>query len=86
LCPREETCRRMSLTWGVEPVLVPAPTSTAHLVKLSGEAASKLLQVKGDDVLTIAAGTPYNVPGKTNLIKIEKVADALRGDAFVPGE
>ena len=70
----------MSLTWGVEPVLIPAPTCTAHLVRMSAEAAASILRAKGDDVLTIAAGTPYNVPGKTNLIKIEKVSDALRAD------
>jgi pyruvate kinase len=80
LCSSEETCRRMSLTWGVEPVLIPAPTCTAHLVRMSAEAAIAILRATGDDVLTIAAGTPYNVPGKTNLIKIEKVSDALRSD------
>jgi pyruvate kinase len=80
LCSSEETCRRMALSWGVEPVLVPAPTCTAQLVRLSGEAASNVLHAHGDDVLTIAAGTPYNVPGRTNLIKIEKVSDALRAD------
>jgi pyruvate kinase len=80
LCSTEETCRRMSLTWGVEPVLIPAPTCTAHLVRMSAEAATAILRASGDDVLTIAAGTPYNVPGKTNLIKIEKVSDALRAD------
>jgi hypothetical protein len=47
---------------------------------MSAEAAAAILRAKGDDVLTIAAGTPYNVPGKTNLIKIEKVSDALRAD------
>src|ERR1700720_3060604 len=41
LCTSEETCRRMSLTWGVEPALVPIITSTAHLVRLSAEAATK---------------------------------------------
>ena len=76
----------MSLTWGVEPVLVPPPTSTAHLVKLSGEAAAKILQAKDDDVLTITAGTPYNVPGRTNLIKIEKVAEALHAEVMMPQE
>ncbi|HEY0789433.1 MAG TPA: pyruvate kinase [Chthoniobacterales bacterium] len=86
LCSREEICRRMALTWGVESVLVPPLTGTAHLVKLSAEAAIEMLKAKPDDVLTIAAGTPYNMPGKTNLVKIEVIADALRVEAGNFGE
>jgi pyruvate kinase len=85
LCAGEQTCRRMALIWGVEPVLVPAPTGTAHLVRLSAEAASRVLKAQGDDVLAIVAGTPYNVPGRTNLIKVETVSDALRAEATRPG-
>ena len=86
LCSSPETCRRMSLLWGVEPVLVPPINGTAHLVKSSAEAAVKVLQAQPDDVLTIVAGTPYNVSGKTNLIKIEVVQDALKGEAKIFGE
>ena len=86
LCSSSETCRRMSLLWGVEPVLVPPIIGTAHLVKSSAEAAVKVLQAQPDDVLTIVAGTPYNVSGKTNLIKIEVVQDALKGEAKTFGE
>jgi pyruvate kinase len=86
LCSSPETCRRMSLTWGVEPVLVPIIMSTAHLVRLSAEAATKILKAQPDDVLAIAAGTPYNVAGKTNLIKVELVADGLKAEAQTFGE
>ena len=86
LCSSPETCRRMSLLWGVEPVLVPPISGTAHLVKSSAEAAVAVLQAQPDDVLTIVAGTPYNVSGKTNLIKIEVVQDALKGEAKTFGE
>src|SRR6202047_403789 len=86
LCTSEETCRRMSLTWGVEPALVPIITSTAHLVRLSAEAATKILKAQPDDVLAIAAGTPYNVTGKTNLIKVEVVAEGLKAEAQAFGE
>jgi hypothetical protein len=36
--------------------------------------------------LAIAAGTPYNVTGKTNLIKVEVVADGLKAEAQAFGE
>jgi pyruvate kinase len=86
LCSSPETCRRMSLIWGVEPVLAPPITGTANLVKESAEAAVKVLQAQPSDVLTIVAGTPYNVSGKTNLIKIELVEDGLRAEAKTFGE
>jgi pyruvate kinase len=86
LCSSPEICRRMSLTWGVEPALVPMIMSTAHLVRLSADAATKILKAQPDDVLAIAAGTPYNVTGKTNLIKVELVADALKAEAKAFGE
>ena len=66
--------------------MVPPISGTANLVKSSAEAAVKVLQAQPSDVLTIVAGTPYNVSGKTNLIKIEVVEDALKGEAKIFGE
>jgi pyruvate kinase len=80
LCSSKEICRRLSLTWGVEPELVPPLAGTAHLVKLSAEAAAKILKAEPDAVLTIVAGTPFNMPGKTNLIKVETVGNALKAE------
>ena len=70
----------MALSWGVQPVYSESIMGTAHLVKLSADAATRILGAKPEDVLTIVAGTPYNMPGKTNLIKVEKISDALRAD------
>ncbi|MBV9673368.1 MAG: pyruvate kinase [Verrucomicrobia bacterium] len=78
LCSEKAVCRKLSLTWGVEPVLVEPLTGTAHLVKLAAEAGIKYLAARGDDVIAIVAGTPFNISGKTNLIKIEKIADAMK--------
>ena len=71
----------MTLSWGVQPVHYESIAGTAHLVKLSADAAIRILGAKPDDVLTMVAGTPYNMPGKTNLIKVEQISDALRGDS-----
>ena len=80
LCSAKEVCRKMALSWGVQPVHSENIMGTAHLVKLSADAATRILGAKPEDVLTIVAGTPYNMPGKTNLIKVEKISDALRAD------
>jgi pyruvate kinase len=80
LCTSKEVCQRMALSWGVEPILVETIRGTAHLVRLSAEAATKYLNAVPDDTIIIVAGTPFNMPGKTNLIKAEKISDALRVD------
>jgi pyruvate kinase len=86
LCPSKNVCCRLALSWGVEPHLVPPLTGTAQLVRLSAEATTKSLKTDPEDVITIVAGTPYNVPGKTNLIKVEKIADALKAEPITFGE
>ena len=86
LCSSKEVCRRLTLSWGVRPLLFEPVAGTAHLVRLSVEAATKVLGAKPEDVLTIVAGTPYNMPGKTNLIKVEKISDALRAAQSEAGE
>jgi pyruvate kinase len=86
LCSSKEVCRRLTLSWGVRPMLYEPVMGTAHLVRLSVDAATKVLNAKAEDVLTIVAGTPYNMPGKTNLIKVEKIFDALRTDQGEAGE
>jgi pyruvate kinase len=86
LCSSKEVCRRLALSWGVKPLLYEPVAGTAHLVRLSVDAATKNAGAKPEDVLTIVAGTPYNMPGKTNLIKVEKISDALRADVGETGE
>src|ERR1700730_607218 len=86
LCSSNEVCRKLALSWGVEPTLVEPIGGTAHLVKLSAEAAMRILGAKMSDVLAITAGTPFNVAGKTNLIKVEQIGDALKADKASVGE
>jgi pyruvate kinase len=86
LCSTNEVCRRLALSWGVEPILVEPISGTAHLVKLSAEIAIKILGAKMSDTMAIIAGTPFNVPGRTNLIKIEEIAAALKADRASIGE
>jgi pyruvate kinase len=80
LCSTKDVCRRMTLSWGVEPELTEPLLGTAHLVKVSAEIAVRRLNATGQDIVTIVAGTPFNRAGKTNLIKVETISDALRVD------
>jgi len=67
------TCRFLSLVWGVFPLQVSRlPTYGTML----DEARGALLEqgfVAPDDLIVVTAGTPLEVPGTTNLIKVETV-------------
>ena len=73
LTPVERTYRQLSLIWGVIPALGP-PVDT--YVKMFEYARTEILQralaKKGDRVL-VTAGVPFDVPGSTNLVKVEVV-------------
>jgi pyruvate kinase len=86
LCSNAEICRRLAISWGVQSALVEPISGTAHLVKLSADAAVRILGATMSDVMAIVAGTPFNVPGKTNLIKVQEIADALKSEQAGAGE
>ncbi len=73
LSPEASTCRRLSLVWGVTPILVEeTPTYDAVL----GHARYLLLDqklVKPGDNIAVTAGVPFHVEGTTNLLKVETV-------------
>jgi pyruvate kinase len=73
LSTEEATCRQLSLIWGVLPELVTsAPDYGAML-----DAARDTLIGKGyartGDQIVVTAGVPFEVPGTTNLLKVEVV-------------
>lgn len=71
--PNEETVRQLKLWWGVEPVLTEVSATIDDMLKTAlREIKSHALAVTGDQVV-ITAGTLVNVPGTTNLIKVETV-------------
>ena len=71
LSPVAEVVRRLSLVWGVHPILSEGYHNTEEMME---EAKNKALQsglVKSGDVVVITAGVPIEVAGTTNLIKAE---------------
>lgn len=79
LSASEHARRRLSLVWGVQTSPVPAVQGTAHMVHMALERARSILKVQDGDLVTIAAGTPYGVPGRTNTIKVERVGEVVTG-------
>jgi pyruvate kinase len=73
LTDEPRVCRQLSLVWGVVPRLVPTARGYDHMVAMAlREAADLGMVTKGDRVL-VTAGVPFDVPGTTNLLKVEIV-------------
>lgn len=67
------TCRQLALVWGVMPELAQRVPSYEAML----EEARELLVLKGyarpGDRIVVTAGVPFEVPGTTNLLKVEVV-------------
>jgi pyruvate kinase len=74
--------RRLALTWGVDPYLVDTIINTKHMVYLSFHQAVHCGYAKPGDIITITAGTPYGLAGRTNMLKIEEVLADVPLDEF----
>ena len=63
--------QQMALEWGVIPLLVPEAEDVQDLWRMSVDAVREAGLVDRGDRLVITAGTSVNIPGSTNLIKVE---------------
>lgn len=71
--PEPETFRQLALVWGVVPALVEHFPSYDAIVPVARQKLLDLgLAVPGDRVV-VTAGVPFDVPGTTNLLKVEAV-------------
>ena len=61
----------MALEWGVTPVLVDEAVDVEDLWTRSLEAARASGLVDPGDRVVITAGTAVNIPGSTNVIKVD---------------
>jgi pyruvate kinase len=63
--------QQMALEWGVTPVLMPETENVEDLWSRSLEAARKSGAVDPGDRVVLTAGTAVNLPGSTNVIKVD---------------
>ncbi len=73
LTPNVKTSRKLCLSWGAHPVLIKRMTSVDDIAQLACECAVKHAFAGAGDALVIAAGTPLDQPGTTNLVRIAYV-------------
>ena len=73
LTPVERTYHQLALIWGVIPALAPPIDTYVQMFEYARkEILERGLAKRGDRVL-VTAGVPFDVPGTTNLLKIEVV-------------
>ncbi len=70
MTPDAAVARRLTMVWGITPVVTPTITSFDTMLEWSGQFARQSLGLHPGDVVMILAGTPFGVPGSTNTLKI----------------
>jgi pyruvate kinase len=65
------TMRQMALEWGVTPLMIPEGLDLEDLWSTSVRAARDAGYVASGDRVVITAGTAVNIPGSTNVIKVD---------------
>lgn len=75
--PYEKVARRLSVVWGVYPVITEKMETTDEVVEKSVNEALNEGFVKKGELVVIAAGVPVGYTGTTNLLKVHIVGDVL---------
>ncbi|MCR4339386.1 MAG: pyruvate kinase [Gemmatimonadaceae bacterium] len=73
LTDQPRTYRQLALVWGVIPELVPHCDTYEDMMKLAREVVIRRQLAAEGDRLVVTAGVPFDVPGTTNLLKVERV-------------
>jgi pyruvate kinase len=74
LTPNNETARRLTLTWGVHPVVAPLTHSMTETVAVATKIArTEGIAEPGQDIV-IVAGMPFGKSGSTNALRVARVS------------
>jgi pyruvate kinase len=65
--------RQLAMVWGVVPELVPHQDSYEEMVRVGLSAAVGCELAGSGDRVVVTAGVPFDVPGTTNMMKVEVV-------------
>jgi pyruvate kinase len=66
-----ESRQHMAIEWGVTPLEIPQVTDVEELWRISIDAAREAGIVHAGDRVVLTAGTAVNIPGSTNVIKVD---------------
>jgi len=69
----ERTYRQLALVWGVCPQLVSTAATYEEMFERGSRAVKETGFAKAGDRILVTAGVPFDVPGTTNLLRVEHV-------------
>ena len=75
LTRREQVCRRLSVCWGVVPLLTGPSRSTDQIFEQAARTALEQGLVSRGEVVVITAGVPLGRTGSTNLVKAHRIEE-----------
>jgi pyruvate kinase len=73
LTDQPRTFRQLALVWGVVPELVPHCSTYDEMVKIALQVVQRRELATAGDRVVVTAGVPFDIPGTTNLLKVETV-------------
>jgi pyruvate kinase len=71
--PEPETFRQLSLVWGVTPALTEHSTNYDSMLAVARQQILERKLAQPGERLVVTAGVPFDMPGTTNLLKVEAV-------------
>lgn len=84
MTPIERSYHQMAFNWGVIPILSEECHSLTEAFEIISTFARKQKLVSHGDLVVITAGSPFGVPGTTNMMIVENIGDVLvRGESGV---
>ncbi len=84
--PSEKVFHRLSMVWGINPILAEQAESTDDVLEGAVAAAQNSGRVRDGDIVVLTAGLPVGIPGSTNLMQVHTVGNVLaRGIAMGHG-
>lgn len=75
--PHEGVMRKLTLSWGVQPLLSTVQNNTDGMMTAAIEASLTAGLIKGGNLVVFTAGVPIGVKGTTNLIRVYTVGDIV---------
>ncbi|WP_407308891.1 pyruvate kinase [Desulfosporosinus sp. SB140] len=75
--PFATTARKLSLQWGVQPLVVPESSGTDQMLSVAVNTALNRNYISSGDVVVITAGVPIGKVGSTNMIKVQIIGNIL---------
>ncbi|MFN2603395.1 MAG: pyruvate kinase [Gemmatimonadaceae bacterium] len=73
LTDQPRTYRQLALVWGVIPILVPHCNTYDEMMQRARETVVERSLASPGDRIIVTAGVPFDMPGTTNLLKVETI-------------